>query len=103
MQSEMPEDDADADADVQGVLCAELRYLQTEIRGIHHILTHAGNFIAEHHCISASGFRDEPVKHYRADGLFGAHHSIPFFLKTADGIHCIIDMFPCHAVLCSEG
>ena len=44
----MPEDDTDTDGDIQGVLGAELRDFQTEIRGIDHILTHSCDLISEY-------------------------------------------------------
>ena len=84
------------------MFCSELGYFKTEVGSIDHILAYARHFISENHCISLAWLRHKLVQHYGTDGLFCTYDSISIFLETADGIHCIIHMFPCHAVFCTE-
>ena len=94
----MPEDDTGADRHIKGVLRTELRYLQTEVGRIHHILTHAFDFIAEDHGIFPARFRNKSVKHDGSYGLLCTDYRIPLILQTEDSVKRIIDMLPCHAV-----
>lgn len=103
MKTKMPENDADADADVQGVLRAELGDLQTEIGRIYNILTHTGNLIAENNGILPARLRNKAVEHDGTDCLLRADHRITFFLQTTDSIHGVVEMFPCHTVFRSQG
>ena len=82
---------------------SELRYLQTKVGRIHDILTHSCHLVAEYHGIFPSFFRNETVKHHGTDCLLGTYDGISVFLESADGIHSVIDMLPCHAVLCPKG
>lgn len=102
MESEVPEDDAGTDRHIKGVLCAELRNLQTEISRIYNILAHAGHFIAEDYGILSSLLRDEAVQHDGSGGLLGTDHGIAILLQTADRIQGIVEMFPLNAVFRPE-
>jgi len=98
----MPEDDSYADRDIQRVLRAELRNLETEIRCIYDILSYSGNLVAEYDGIFPSRFRLECIKHHGTYCLFCTDDRIPFLLETADGVHGVVHMFPDHAVLRTE-
>ena len=99
----MPEDDTDTDGDIQGVLGAELRDFQTEIRGIDHILTHSCDLISEYDGIFTAFLRPECVQHDGTHGLFGADDGIAALLEATYCLHGVVHMFPCHAVLGPQG
>lgn len=99
----MPEDDSDTYGDIKGMFCTELWYLKAEVSRIHHVLTDSGHLISEYNGIFPTFFRNECIQHHGTDCLFRTYDRIPVFLKTVYCIHCVIDMFPCHAVFRSEG
>lgn len=103
MEAEVPEDDTDADRDIQRVLGAELRDFKAEIRGVYDILSDAGNLVAEYYGITFSRLGNELIEHHGTHGLLGAHDCITFLLETTDRVHGIIDMFPCDTILGTEG
>ena len=99
----MPEDDSDAYRDIQGVLCTELRDLETEVGCINHVLANSCHLVSEYDSILAARLRSECVKHHGADRLLGTYDRIAIFLETTHSFHGVIDMFPCDAVFRSEG
>ena len=55
---------------------AELRNLDTDIRGIDHSLVHASDFISEHKGVFRAFTRTEILKHHRILRLLYADYSV---------------------------
>ena len=78
---EAPEDHADGDGDVEGVLGAGLGNLQTKVAGVHDILSDAGDFISEDQRVACSGVKREILQLDGAFRLFYAHDRITLAAK----------------------
>ena len=103
MQTEMPENYADTDGDIEGMFGTELGDFQTKVTFIDHILSHSIDLISEHNCIFHPGLRNKCIKHDRLCGLLCRHNDIPFFFQTADSLEGVICMFPLNTVLRTQG
>lgn len=99
----MPQYDAHAHRNIEGVLGTILRDFKRKIRGIDNLLGNSGNLIAEDDSILTTFFGNECVEHDRIHGLLGTYYCITVFLETTYGVHCVINMLPSHAVLRSQG
>ena len=99
----MPEDNSDADGDIEGMLRPELRNLQAKVTFVNHILPYSADFISENYGISPPRFRPELIEHHRLSCLLGGNDSITLSLQPADGLKGIPDLLPRQAVLRAEG
>ena len=99
----MPEDNSDADGDIEGMLGPELGNLQTKVTLIDHVLPHPADFISENKGIFPPRFRPELIEHHRLSCLLGGNDSITLSLQPADGLKGIPDLLPRQAVLRAEG
>ena len=99
----MPEDNSDADGDIERMLRPELGNLQTKVTLIDHVLPHPADFISENKGIFPPRFRPELIEHHRFSGLLGGNDSITLSLQPADGLKGIPDLLPRQAVLRAEG
>lgn len=100
----MPEDYSGCDGDVEGMLGAELRDFESEVRGIHDILGHALYLVAEDEGVFVAiiEIRDELVKWHRVNGLFDADRCIALPVKFGDCVQRAVGIFPRHAVFRSK-
>lgn len=99
----MPEDNSDADGDIERMLRPELGNLQTKVTLIDHVLPHPADFISENKGIFPPRFRAEVIEHQRLCGLLGGNDRITLSLQPADGLEGVLDLLPRQAVLGPEG
>ena len=99
----MPEDNSDADGDIEGMLRPELRNLQAKVTFVNHILPYSADFISENYGISPPRFWPELIEHHRLSCLLGGNDSITLSLQPADGLEGVLDPLPRQAVLGPEG
>ena len=99
----MPEDNSDADGDIEGMLRPELGNLQTKVTLIDHVLPHPADFISENKGIFPPRFRPELIEHHRLGGLLGGNDGIALSLQTTNGLQSVLNPLPRQAVLGPEG
>ena len=99
----MPEDNSDADGDIEGMLRPELGNLQTKVTLIDHVLPHPADFISENKGIFPPRFRPELIEHHRFSGLLGGNDGIALSLQTTNGLQSVLNPLPRQAVLGPEG
>lgn len=98
----LPDHDACRHADVQRVLCAELRYLKTSVGKVYHLLVYAFHLVAEHHGVAAVGVQLQVLQ------LRGAFHLLyridenALFLQFCHRLGSRLEVAPSHGVLASE-
>ena len=90
----MPEDNSDADGDIERMLRPELGNLQTKVTLIDHVLPHPADFISENKGIFPPRFRAEVIEHQRLCGLLGGNDRITLSLQPADGLEGVLDLLP---------
>ena len=99
----MPKDDTYRYRYVERMLGTELRNLKREIRSINHVLIDSRDLISEYEGIFLTLLRAESVQHHRLDGLLYADDLVTVFLESADCLHGITYMLPCHTVFRTKG
>ena len=99
----MPEDNSDADGDIERMLRPELGNLQTKVTLIDHVLPHPADFISENKGIFPPRFRPELIEHHRFSGLLGGNDGIALSLQTTNGLQSVLNPLPRQAVLGPEG
>ena len=99
----MPEDHADRDGDVEGVLGTVLRNFQREITCVDDVLADAVDFVSEDYGIFGIRGRPEGIQLDGADGLLDGHEGVALFPEPADGLQGVVGVLPRDAVFGAEG
>ena len=98
----MPKHNACCHTDIQAVLRAVLRYLETAVAHIDNLLLNTFNFITQHDGILLTHFRMEVLKHSAALTLLDSKDNITFLLKPLDSIFRLTEVAPVNTFLSTK-
>ncbi len=97
--SKLIDDNAGSDRDVHRVLGAPLRYFQTTVAGIHHLLVNPLHFVAKHHSVAFVAVRNKVLQFGGMFHLFHGKHLIPLLLQCPDSLKSRLVITPVHRFL----
>ena len=97
-----PDDDAGCYADVKGVLGAELRYFETTVSKVYHLLMDALHLVAEHHGVTSVGVEREVLELCGTLHLLDGIDEDALFLKLCHGFGGCGEVAPVYRIFAAE-